>query len=227
MTDPASTPIDVDFDDAFDAWIEGGAVAQRSVVIYGKPQLYAQFQDLERQMTNLTAAIGKDGTQGDSAMAELEGQYQALYDEWMAAKSTWYVHALSDDDKTLVRNGIPDFDRLPADATDADKAKRSREIEAAQVEANLRTVAVGTLRIDLAGTTLQLPPITKVIDGDDASKKQAMKDVDRIVHKLRAMVRKIGDEGVLKLLTAIAEAAETQVDLPAPKSRKRSESAQD
>jgi len=210
-----STPIDNDFDDAFDAWLEGADLPQRSVVIYSKPHLFAEVQDVLRRQENLEKAIGKDASQGDNELEQLAAEHQRLYDEVMASKSTWFVHALSDEDKTLVRAGIPTFKKLPDDAPDADKAKLMRQIEAAQVEANLRTVAVGTVKIELHDRTLELPKI------EDA------KDLERVANKLRAMVKKIGADAVLKLIIAIGEAAENAEELDVPKSRKRSETAQD
>jgi len=210
-----STPIVTDFDTEFEAWLEGADLPQRSVVIYSKPQLFSTIQDLRRRRENLEKAIGKDASQGDTELDELAADEESVYAEWMASKSTWFVHALSDDQKTLVREGIPTFKRLPEDAPDADKAKLARQIEAAQVEANLRTVAVATIKIELHDKTLELPKIENV------------KDLERVANKLRAMVKKIGDESVLKLIIAIGEAAENSEEIAVPKSRKQSESDQD
>jgi hypothetical protein len=210
-----STPIVADFDTEFDAWLDGADLPQRSVVIYSKPHLFAEVQDVLRRQENLEKAIGKDASQGDNELEELAAEHQRLYDEVMASKSTWYVHALSDDQKTLVREGIPTFERLPEDAPDADKAKQLRQIEAAQVEANLRTVAVATIKIELHDKTLELPKIENA------------KDLERVANKLRGMVKKIGEDAVLKLMLAISEAAQNAEELDVPKSRKRSESARD
>jgi len=38
-----------DFSDAFDDWIGGASISKRSLVIFGKPGLYARMQELERE----------------------------------------------------------------------------------------------------------------------------------------------------------------------------------
>lgn len=227
MTDDTTTSeaLDVDFDDAFDAWLEGGHVARRSVVIYSKPHLYAEFQDLERRMRGLVAALGKDVSQSDPEMEALEADYERVYEQWMASKSTWYVHQLSPEDTKLVTASIPVLEALPKDASDAAKATRARKVEAEQNELNLRTVAVATLQLKIGDKVIDLPPISKVDEDDPATMKKALKDVERIVSKLRGMVRTIGDDGVLKIIEAIALAGRDD-EIPAPKSRKPSESDQ-
>lgn len=225
---PVSEPVDVDLEDAFDAWLDGSSIPQRSVVIYAKPQLYARFQELERRADDLAKALGKDAAQSDPEVEALEAEQQQLYTEFRESKSTWFVHGLSDDDRTIIRHGLPEFEPLDEKATDAAKAKRQRELEAAQTEANLRTIAVATLRIEFHDRTLTMPPINRLDeDASEASLKQAAKDRDRIVSKLRGMLRTLGDQPALKLMVAIAEASSSESVITAPKSRKPSDAAQD
>src|SRR5690554_2188570 len=55
-----SESVPADFADVFDEWIGGATIAKRSVPIYGKPGLYAEFQDLERRL-ELLESLGEDG----------------------------------------------------------------------------------------------------------------------------------------------------------------------
>lgn len=211
MTDktPVSEPVEVDFDAGFGDWLSGAGVAQVSVAVHAKPYLLAQFQDLERRAKLEQGIAAQEPSQADEAemSPELKAEYEALYAEWMASKSTWYLRALADKDRALINALTPHFDSLPDDATDEQLKARREAVEVAQTDLNLRTIAIATVRVVFGDNkVVNMPPITTV----DELKAAA--------EKLRPMIVKVGEKAGLDLMQGVAEANSGEADIPAPKS---------
>lgn len=99
-TFPASESVDIDLGGGFfDDWIAGASTARRAVVIYGKPGLYAEYQQIDRELTiaKAEAAEGGGDEMGGSPVRRLERRLQALYEEWEASRTTWVVEMIDDD----------------------------------------------------------------------------------------------------------------------------------
>lgn len=206
---PAPGPVEVDFDDAFGDWLKGAGVAQHSIAIHSKPHLLAQFQELERRAKLEQGIAAQDASQADEAdmSPALKAEYEALYEEWMASKATWYVRALSDKDRALINATTPFFESLPDDASDEDRKARRAAVEEAQTDLNLRTIAMATVRIVFGDDrVVHMPPIESV----DALAAAA--------EKLRPMVVQVGERAGLDLMEAVAQATAGEADIPAPKS---------
>lgn len=213
MTEQNSTPepgpVEVDFDDAFGDWLKGAGVAQQSVAIHSKPHLMGQFQELERRAKLEQGIAAQDASQADEAdmSPALKAEYEALYAEWMASKSTWYVRALSDKDRALINAPTPHFDPLPDDATDDDKKARRAAVEKAQTDLNLRTIAVATVRIVFGDErVVHMPPV------------ESLEGLLAAAEKLRPMITQVGERAGLDLMEAVATATQGEADIPAPKS---------
>ncbi|TSD68134.1 hypothetical protein [Aeromicrobium piscarium] len=88
--------VPADFDDAFGDWIGGAALTKRSVTIYGRPDLAAEFQSLEREKAVLEESSELTDTMaGDPRLHEIEQAMGELYDQWQASKSEWIVQDIS------------------------------------------------------------------------------------------------------------------------------------
>lgn len=115
MTEHASEAVPVDFD--LEAWLDGGTVTQRSVAIYARPDLMAEYEDWERRYKVAKARDEQapdDGALGEkSELAVLTAEGERIYEEWMASKATWYVRALSPEEIDEINERAPKFDDLP------------------------------------------------------------------------------------------------------------------
>lgn len=88
--------VPADFDDAFGDWIAGAALTKRSVTIYGRPDLAAEFQALEREKAVLDEAeVGESSMGGNERIGEIDQAMTELYDQWQASKSEWIVQDIS------------------------------------------------------------------------------------------------------------------------------------
>ena len=103
---PESDSVPADFEDEFDAWIGGATISKRSVAIYAKPGLFAEYQELAREREVLEEAEQGEGSLGDDRLSVIDARMSDLYDEWLASKSTWIVRALLDEDYKAVKEGL-------------------------------------------------------------------------------------------------------------------------
>lgn len=122
------TPTD-DFN--LDDWINGGSVTRRSIDIYSRPDLYAEYEELERRLQNALARAQVDEASladtEDEELVELREAIQENYDAWLASKSTWRVRALDPEDEIApLQETIPKYDDLPTFPEKAPVAPRDR-----------------------------------------------------------------------------------------------------
>jgi len=122
---------DTDFASAFDDWIGGASINKRSVPIYGKPGLYARWQELDREHRKLTEAANGEGSLGDANVAAIEDEMTALEAEWEASKSVWVVRPISEADRFRIEADMGDAPlkpvQPPAGAPDAERATYERK----------------------------------------------------------------------------------------------------
>lgn len=112
----AGEAVPVDFD--LDAWLDGGSVSQRSVPIYSRPDLIADFEEWERRY-----ALAEERAKGQSEetslgdtdeLDALKGEGEEIHAKWLASKAEWRVRALDDEDEIRPITGRkPIYDDLP------------------------------------------------------------------------------------------------------------------
>lgn len=127
QTQSEAVPVDFNLDD----WIDGGTVTQRSVDIYARPDLMAEYEDWERRYKPAEARAKQVGDEaglddGDE-LATLLAEGERIYSEWMASKTTWYVRALSDEEINEINERTPKFDALPEFAEKPPAEPRDRK----------------------------------------------------------------------------------------------------
>lgn len=207
-----SEPVPVDFANAFDDWIGGASVSSRSVAIYGKPGLYAEYQKLERELAIAESTAKGEASIGDGAVDDVLGRMEALYEEWMASKSTWIVQAISEDKIGEIRDTVPFPDEPPAVADDADdavvkaehakaRAVFEKQFAKAQSESNMLILAAAVTRIEFAGGA--------VADGVTVDQLQSMK-------------KALGSRQMLTLIQTATLASIEEPEIPSPFSRRSS-----
>ena len=226
MLDSEALPADFD-GAAFDDWIAGATVAKRSVVIYGKPGLYAEYEQLERDLEVAKSNEEHGAELAGSEVRRIERRMRELYDEWVASKSTWIVHALDDEALTALKEQEPAlvepeapkppeepvlperptvqqqkshelarqaYEKAVAEHAAATKA-HDRKHAAYAAEMNFRAIAAAVERVEFP-------------DGRVAGEVS--------VGQLRAMHARLGEQQLLRLVTAIQLAGLTEPEIPAP-----------
>lgn len=190
----------------FDSWLSTGTVAQRSVEVYGRPDLFAEFEALERQLS-VAKEVEESGDKmlGDTGVETIEAKLEDLYAEWQKSKTTWFIRALT----AAEIDKIKDDCGFPADLADDadDKAQKAfqKAAEKANTKANHEMVARSLVKVqNPAGETV----------------KEAIKPAE--VAQLQA---RLGDTQILRLVAAAMVAMTQEVSIPVPLSRKNSKNA--
>ncbi|TSI12629.1 hypothetical protein [Brevibacterium aurantiacum] len=203
-------------DDWFDSWLETGTVSQRSVDVYGRPDLYAQYENLERQYA-IAQAKEKNGPERDltemSASNQILEDMEKLYAEWTKSKTTWYIRALNEDEIDAIKDEI-DFPTEPQfksgiaeDAKKKVQAKYEREKTRADAQSNYRMVASALVKV-----TNQA--------GDVVKESITANEVEQVRSK-------IGDLQILRLTAAAMVASTQEPTMPVPLSPTNSNDDQD
>lgn len=205
--DTDTTPVNDGDLDWFTSWLEHGTVAQRSVPIYGRPDLFAKYEDLERQR-KIAEEIEEAGEKamGDPGTEAIDTQLRALYDQWQASKATWYIRALSSDEIDDVRDSIAFPTEPGSKATDEEKRAYEKAEEEANSKANLEMISRALVKIENPkGDTVK----DSITSGE-----------------LTVMRSKLGDQQIMRLVAAAMVAMSEDVELPVPFSRNSSEDDQ-
>lgn len=241
ITATPSEPIPADFEgDAFDEWIDGATVSKRSVAIYGKPGLFAEYEQLERDLEVAQAAAKGGEEMGGSESKRIERRLGEIYAEWMDSKSNWVVRALSEDDfdaikEQMAEEGIVEPDPLPEPVPPKDlPAKRTDQQGKTHT---LKTAEYETAKAEYDAT---LPDHTKAVTAyaDELNFRIIATSVDRIdfasgrvqdsitVEQLRKLKKRLGERQLLSLISASQLAMYQEPEIPAPFSRTSSEDDQ-
>lgn len=205
-------------DDWFDTWLETGTVSQRSVDVYGRPDLYADYENLERRYA-IAQAKEQKGSGPERDLTEMSDSNQILedmenlYAAWTKSKTTWYIRALNEDEIDAIKDGIdfptePEFKKGTAeDAKKKIQAKYERDKSRADAQSNYRMVASALVKVtNLAGDTV----------------KDAITAAE--VEQVRS---KIGDLQILRLVAAAMVASTQEPTMPVPLSPTNSNNDQD
>lgn len=192
-----------DHDDVFNQWLNSGTVAQRSVDIYSRPDLFARYESLARQH-EAAAAVEKAGEKslGSPGTEAIEAQMEELYQEWRASKMTWFIRALNASEIDEVRDASNYPEELGKDASEEDKKAFEKAEREARDTSNVLTVAKAVVKIE--------NPDGEVIR-DHVS-----------VDEMRAMRVQLGDTQVMRLVAAALVASTQEVEMPVPFSSRNS-----
>ena len=193
-------------DDWFDAWLNTGTVAQRSVEIYGRPDLFAEFEALERQLS-VAKEIEESGDKvlGDTGVDTIEKKMEDLYAEWQKSKTTWFIRALTSSEVEKIKDDCGFPDELPDDADKDARKEHDKAVEAANTKANHEMVARALVKV-------QNPSGDTVKDSITPA-------------EVAVLQKKLGDTQILRLVAAAMVAMTQEVSIPVPLSLKNSKDA--
>lgn len=222
MTEPTDATISpADFGDAFDAWIGGATLSQKSIDIYGNMGLFAEYEQLERELkVAKAAAAGEEASMEDSRVADIEQRMLELYDAWMASKSTWTVRGITQADSRALSDLYPEIPLpadLPAGADAETKAKYDAAVAAFDKRSDERNYAIlerTVLRIEFADGR-----VMAAVLGDDQITVETPAITATQLAKLR---ERLGEVQYIKLIGASKLAAVKEPVIPAPFSRSSS-----
>lgn len=202
----AGTPVDTGSEDWFSQWLETGTVSQRSVDVYGRPDLYAQYEDLERKYAIAQAREKSGGPERDLTQMSESNQIleamEKLYAAWMKSKTTWFIRALNEDEIDSIKDAAnfptePKFkDGMAEGAKKEVQAKYERENTRANSESNFGMVSAA---------------LVKVVNPAGDTVKESITPAE--VEKMRS---KIGDLQILRLVSAAMVASTQEPTMPVP-----------
>lgn len=196
-------------------WIESGTVAERSVVIYNDPALVGEFERLDRELKAAEQAK-KAGAAEESVgeadpVAVIIARMKDLHARWEASKATWWVRALPAEDIKAIARQFPDPPR-PDFPKDTPTEQRAAEYQAwadaaaaATDDRNLRYLEKAVFKIETPRGT------AKGITLD------ALRKIKSRAH---------GTPTLNRLIKALEQAQDGDVEIPAPNSRSSSEGTQ-
>lgn len=191
--------------DWFDGWLEHGTVAQRSVDVYGRPDLFAKYEVLARKL-EVASAVDAGGEKSLGESSTLTDELEALYKEWQESKTTWFIRALNSDEFEAMKDAVGYPDDLAEDASDAEKDAYAKAYRVAEDEANAQLISKAFVRVENpAGDTV------------------ATEMTPERVKQIRA---KLGDTQILRLVQAAMVALSEDSTIPVPLSRTNSKNAQ-
>lgn len=214
------TSTDLPFD--FERWLTEARIAQGTVEILQRPDLLADYQDWQRRYDRaqkLAQAAPDERTIGDGdPLAELKEEGRNLAAAIRAARTTWYLAALSFPDEEAIEQAhpIPDppiryarqLPSLPQNATETQSAAFLEAIKSWQIGRELFE----------AENASKLDPWREQVKQQVRHRQaerivrsvMSIKDADGTVHKVKLTVdqvlrleRTIGSTQIDKLITEI------------------------
>ena len=200
------SPVSTEGRDWFSDWLDAGTVAQRSVEIYGRPDLFAKFEALERRLA-VAQEVEESGDKmlGDTGVDTIEAELEELYNQYQASKTTWYIRALTSAEFDKIKDDCGFPDDLNEDATDEEKRAHKKATERANTKANHEVVARSLVKVENPNNEVVKETITAA-------------EVERLQAQL-------GDPQILRLVAAAMVAMTQEVSIPVPLSRKNSKNA--
>lgn len=236
----ASDAVPTDFEDEFDSWLGGATISKRSVPIYAKPGLFAEYEDLQRERDRLEAENEGEPSMGDSRLSEIDERVGEIHEEWVASKSVWVVRALGDEDYSAVKDSMKadglaevklleepeEPDELPEKHSLADEralAKAAEKFQAAKARYDEDKPANDKARTEFANE-LNIRIVSRAVVEIRFASGNVTTGIT--VERLRTLREKLGQRQILSLMNAASIATYQEPEIPANFSRRTSEDDQ-
>ena len=224
-----STPAVTDFADAFDDWIGGASVARRSLPIYGKPGLYAEYEQLERDLAAADAAAEQGTELAGSGTSRILARMEELHAEWVASKSTWTLEAVDVDGFDALAAAEPALTapvRPVAPVTPQTGQAPAEVAAAARAEHEAALKAHETAMVDYAAAkkafdrAMELRVIAAAVVRIEFADGRVADTIS--VAQLEQLRARLGSRQIYALAAAAQSAALGDLVVPAPFSRRSS-----
>jgi hypothetical protein len=201
-----------------DNWLDGIQRTERSVTLYGRPDLLADIDELEAQQRQAAEIPEEDRAAGESTGGKLQEKIDALYMALDASKLVFRVSFLDDQEQQAI------VDAVKADVKDdADKAAAAARREAKE---KCRRLEITTANdINTIARTMSLAAADAVIDREVNIRTIAAAVVSPklSVEQVRKLYTKVGDAQIALLSQAYTRASNEAPQVTVPKSLKPSQ----
>lgn len=200
-----------------DDWLDGIQRTERSVTLYGRPDLLADIDELEAQQRTASNIPDEDRAAGESTGGKLQEQIDDLYIALDASKLVFRVSFLDDEEQNAIVEGVK------ADLKDAaDKAAAAARKEARERCKRMEITQpndINTIARQMANAAAD-----KVIEREVSIRTIAAAVVSpRLsVEQVRKLYTKVGDAQIALLSQAYSRASNEAPKVTVPKSLKPS-----
>ncbi|GAA3399411.1 hypothetical protein [Pseudarthrobacter polychromogenes] len=201
-----------------DNWLDGIQRTERSVTLYGRPDLLADIDELEAQQRATADTPEEDRAAGESTGGKLQEKIDALYLALDASKLVFRVSFLDDQEQNAIEESAKSDMKTEADAAAAAARKEARE-KCKRLEIT-QPNEINTIARNMANAAAD-----KVIEREVSIRTIAAAVVSpRLsVEQVRKLYTKVGDSQIALLSRAYSRASVEAPQVTVPKSLKPSQ----
>lgn len=196
-----------------DAWLNGAKRTERSVTVYGRPDLLAVIDTLEAEKRVVENIPAEDRAMSDGDGSHLQEQIDALYLQMGESKLDLRVTFLDDEEQKKIRDEVErDLEE------EADAASRKAATEARKKCARAEIKAPN--EINEVVRRMTTAAAEKVVEREIAIRTLAECIIEPVmsVSQVRALYKKLGDAQVGKITSALTQALIEAPEVQVPKS---------
>lgn len=200
-----------------DNWLDGIQRTERSVTLYGRPDLLADIDELEAQQRQAAEIPEEDRAAGESTGGKLQEKIDALYVAVDASKLVFRVSFLDDEEQNAIESQVKTDLKAEADKAAADARKEAKE--------KCKRLEITTANdINTVARTMSLAAADKVIEREVSIRTIAAAVVSPklSVEQVRKLYTKVGDAQIKLLSMAYTRASNEAPQVTVPKSLKPS-----
>lgn len=218
---------------SLDEWIESGTVAQRTVELHNDRAIPDRLAVLEKRR-NIAAKVAKETSEEIAVtdvpeVAQIDAEMEALWDLWEASKETWLVRALSAEEIKALRKAhpAPEMPRpIKKNSPAAAKAEHEKKVAAWQEQAMVVRDEADLEYLTWALVSIETAKGTARAHGEPLDEEGNRSEDFRpaaTVAQLKALRARAGRQNdIAVLLAAAVDATKSDVEVPAPFSRRTS-----
>lgn len=201
-----------------DNWLDGIQRTERSVTLYGRPDLLADIDELEAQQRATSDIPEEDRAAGESTGGKLQEKIDALYLALDASKLVFRVSFLDDQEQNAIEESAKADMKAEADAAAAAARKEAKE-KCKRLEIT-QPNEINTIARNMANAAAD-----KVIEREVSIRTIAAAVVSpRLsVEQVRKLYTKVGDSQIALLSRAYSRASVEAPQVTVPKSLKPSQ----
>lgn len=205
------TPGTDDFN--LDNWLDGIQRTERSVTLYGRPDLLADIDELEAQLRTAAEVPDEDRSMGESSGGKLQEKIDALYVALDASKRVFRVSFLDDEEQNAIQEEVKKDLKAEADKAAAAARQEAKE--------KCRRMEITTANdVNTIARTMANAAADKVIEREVSIRTIAAAVVSPklTVEQVRKLYTKVGDAQISLLSMAYTRASNEAPQVTVPKS---------
>jgi hypothetical protein len=205
------TPGTEDFN--LDNWLDGVKRTERSVTLYGRPDLLADIDELEAQQRTIGETPEEDRAMGESTGGRLQEKIDSLYVALDASKLVFRVSFLDDQETDAISDAVKKELKTDAD-TAAAKARSEAKEKCRRLEIT-STTEINALARNMANAAADAV-ISREVNIRTIS--AAVVSPKLTVEQVRKLYTRVGDAQIALLSMAYSRASNEAPQVTVPKS---------